>query len=418
MIKLVDIISPKNIIHTGVIVLFALGFLILPSPVFVLVLLLYCIVDNKFDSPFLAFLVIFYFSFLISSRFSGGVWSGSDDMPSYFLAYDAMTSGKDALWSAQKYTKHLDYLFIVHTKVINYFSDGHRFVYYFSTVFLSFTIFYGFSRRVLSSGGALLALLLFLTYFKNIHLSMHLLRSSLAISMILYAMTFDGFKRYSLYAASFFTQGSTFLLMLPVLLLKNRLFYSSFDAALNIKILMPLLLIPLAVAYFIMPDFYVFNKLRFIEYNFGFGNYYIILANVIFVFLLFSISIGRSWSYSYKWTGWMNVYIVFVLISLFGLIFNHHAYRFGQQVLYLSPILVVIFLHGFERDIYLKTMIVIIYSVLSYCTYFYVIDLNESSFYYLSKDSIFVNGIDQINSFRLYLEHDVSYDDSWRAIDK
>jgi len=414
-------ITIKHSRHSEIVIFFALSYFFVPAPAFVFFLLLYCVLDKKFDSAVLALIVIFYFSFLISSRFSGAIWNGSDDVPSYFLAYDAISSGKNAVWSAVHYTHHLDYLFIFYTKVVNYFSDGHRFIYYFLTVFLNFTMFYCFSRRVLTSGGALLVLLLFLTYFKNIHLSMHLLRSSLAISVVLYAMTFESSKRYAMYLISFLIQGSTVLLMLPILLLKDRLFNEKLHNALNIKFLIPTFLIPvllIPIVYILFPDGYIFNKLKYIEVRLGLVNYHIIMANIAFVSLLFFLSGWSVRNNRYRGMGWMNVYAILVLISFLGLVFNQHVYRFGQQVLYLSPILIVLILHSFERNLYFKTMIVCLYSIANYFTYIYVIYLNESDFYYLTSGSILDNGLVQINFFYEYLQNDVSYDSSWRVSNK
>lgn len=411
-------ITIKHSRHARVVIFFVLSYLFISAPVFVFCLLLYCVLDKKFDSLVLASIVIFYFSFLISSRFSGAIWNGSDDVPSYLLAYDAISSGKNAVWAAQYHTRHLDYLFIFYTKVVNYFSGGHRFIYYFLTVYLTFTIFYCFSRRVFTSGGALLALLLFLTYFKNIHLSMHLLRSSLAISIVLYAMTFESSKKYVMYLMSFLIQGSTVLLILPILLLKDRLFNKKLHIALNIKFTIPTFLILallIFTAYMLFPDGYIFNKLKYIEIRLGLVNYHIIIVNVAFVFLLFFLSGSSLLTYKYRWMGWMNVYVVLVLISFLGLIFNQHVYRFGQQVLYLSPILMVLIFHGFKRDLYVKTIVFCLYSIASYLTYLYVIDLNESDFYYLTSGSTSDNGLVQINYFYEYLRNDISYDDSWRV---
>ncbi|ENM3897658.1 EpsG family protein, partial [Vibrio cholerae] len=173
------------------------GFLILPGPAYIAMLTLCIVIFPSMKSHLIAFITIFYFSFLIASRYSGLIWFGSDDLPSYFLAYDAITSGeRDSISASFFYAKHLDIGFIGLTKIINYLTGGNRFLYYFTLVSTSFSIYYYFLYRVLKGGYALLALILFFLYFKNIHLSMHILRSSLAIPIILLSLSFSSSKRY------------------------------------------------------------------------------------------------------------------------------------------------------------------------------------------------------------------------------
>ncbi|MGS0692280.1 EpsG family protein [Shewanella sp. 30m-9] len=383
-------------------------YLILPGPAYIAVLAFLVVIIPNFKSHLVATLTIFYFSFLIASRYSGIVWDGSDDLPSYFLAYDAITSGeRDSISASFFYAKHLDIGFIALTKLINYLSGGNRFIYYFTLVFASFFTYYLFLFRALKGRYALFALLIFLLYFKNIHLSMHILRSSLAIPLILLSLTFTSNKKYIMFFFAGTFQAST--AVLAALTLIPRDFVTRFSIVQKISFITLLV-----VSFAVIGQVYLFGKIVHARFSIGVGNYPIILANIVvgvsFIFISHKSVIGKD-----DGVKWIYFYVYFILVSLLSLVFSHHTYRFSQFILYLTPFVITLSVFSRYRLDYLQYVLAILYISGSYYTYYYILNLNESDFYYLQSSDILINGVSQILLFFDYVEMDVGYSSFWRV---
>lgn len=382
-------------------------YLLLPGPAYIAILTFVVVIIPSFKSHLVAILTIFYFSFLIASRYSGIVWDGSDDLPSYFLAYDAITSGeKDAISASFFYAKHLDMGFIGLTKLINYLSSGNRFIYYFTIVFGSFFVYYLFLYRALKGRYALFALLMFLLYFKNIHLSMHILRSSLVIPIILLSLTFTSHKKYILFFVAGTFQASS--AVLASLILIPRGFINRFTFIQKISILLLVLVI-----FFVIGEVYLFGKIINARPSIGIGNYPIILANIVVAVGFIVMSNKRLLVNNESYT-WAYIYGYFVFISLFSLIFSQHTYRFSQFILYLTPFIITLCVFSRRRFDYLQYVLSLLYISGSYYTYYYILNLNESDFYYRQSSDVLINGFSQLFLFFDYVVKDVGYSSFWR----
>ncbi|MCE4935497.1 EpsG family protein [Aliivibrio fischeri] len=399
----------KNTSNLFFLILFVLifAFLVFPGPVYIVLLTLFLAVVPNFKSHAIAILLMFYFSFLIASRYSGLVWNGSDDLPSYFLAYDAITNRDlGAIDASFLYAKHLDFGFIWLTNLINYLSDGNRFIYYFTVVYISFSIYYLFLYRVLKGSYALFALLLFFLFFKNIHLSMHILRSSLAIPMILLSLTFTNYQKLVFFFFAATLQASSAVLAVLTLISRDFLNRFTFIHKFIIFILS-------AIAFFIVGELYLFGKIRHARFSIGIGNYPIILSNIIVGVGLILTSYKGILKTENGFT-WIYLYGYFVFISLFSIVFSQHTYRFSQFVLYLTPLIIFYSISSNRCFDYLKYALVLLYVAASYYTYYYILNLNESDFYYRESSDVFINGFSQIRLFFDYIEFDVGYSSFWR----
>ncbi|GHZ88175.1 hypothetical protein VCSRO82_2558 [Vibrio cholerae] len=387
------------------------GFLILPGPAYIAMLTLCIVIFPSMKSHLIAFITIFYFSFLIASRYSGLIWFGSDDLPSYFLAYDAITSGeRDSISASFFYAKHLDIGFIGLTKIINYLTGGNRFLYYFTLVSTSFSIYYYFLYRVLKGGYALLALILFFLYFKNIHLSMHILRSSLAIPIILLSLSFSSSKRYFVFLIAGTFQASSSVLASFSLLTRDMMKKLSFKQK---GIIFSLFLI----VFFFIGHFYLFGKVTNVKLSPGFGNYPVVLANII-VGMVFIIVSNKNFLRREDGTRWLYIYGYFIFVSSLSLLFTLHTYRFSHFVLYITPLMIAFSISSGKKFDYLLYVLVLVYISGLYYTYYYILNLNESGFYYRSSSDVLINGFSQIFLFFDYVKLDVDYSSFWRIKDE
>jgi len=387
-----------------------ISYFLLPGPAYIATLTVIIAVVPSIKSHSVAIITIFYFSFLIASRYSGLVWDGADDLPSYFLAYDAITSGeRDAVSASFFYAKHLDMGFIALTKLLNYFTAGSRFIYYFVLVYLSFFVYYVFLVRALNSRYTLFALVLFLLYFKNVHLSMHILRSSLAIPVILLSLTFFSYKKYLIFLIAGTFQASSTVLASLTLVSKESINKFSFIQKL-------IGLFSFVVIFVVIGQVYLFGKITHINLSIGLGNYVIILSNIVMGVAFISIANRRILS-DEKGKTWVYLYGYFVLVSLLSLAFSHHTYRFSQFVLFLTPLIIAMSISIGKRFDYLQYVLALIYMAGSYYTFYYILVLNESDFYYRNSGDVFINGFDQILLFFDYVDLDVDYTKFWRSRD-
>lgn len=384
------------------------GFFVLPGPAYVAMLTLCIAIFPSMKSHSVAFVTIFYFSFLIVSRYSGLVWGGSDDLPSYLLAYDAITSGeRDAISASFFYAKHLDIGFIGLTKIINYLSSGNRFIYYFVLVSTSFSIYYWFLLRALKGSYALLALIMFFLFFKNIHLSMHILRSSLAIPMILLSLTFYSRKRYIIFLIASTFQASSAVLSVLTLITRDILRRVTFTKKIIVFSIV-------AIVFFILGNLYLFGKITHVVFSFGVGNYPIILSNII-IGVIVIIASNKKLIRKDDGLKWLYLYGYFIFVSLLSLFFSQHTYRFSHFILYMTPMIISFAISSSgKRFDYLLYVLVLFYLSGSYYTYYYILELNESSFYYRSSSDVLINGFSQLFLFFDYIELDIDYSSFWR----
>ena len=388
-------------------ILLFFSYFVLPGPAYIAFLTFVIAVIPSLKSHTISILTIFYFSFLIASRYSGDIWGGSDDLPSYFLAYDAISSGeKGAIDASFYYAKHLDIGFIGLTKLVNYISDGNRFVYYFAVVYLSLFTYYVFLCKALKGRYALFALVLFLLYFKNIHLSMHILRSSLAIPIILLALACSSYVRYVVFFLAGTVQASS--TVLASLTLVSREFIDRFSLIQKITVT----ILTFAIFFFI-GDVYLFGKITHAKLSVGLGNYPVILCNVV-IGIAFIVTSNRRLMNEQGNVRWIYLYGYFILVSLLSLAFSQHTYRFSQFVLYLTPFIMALSISEGRKFDYLQYIFALIYIAGAYFTYYYIVDLNESSFYYRNSGDAFINGFSQLLLFFDYLDMDVDYYKFWR----
>ncbi len=107
----------------------------------------FAVQKNKFDSA-IVFFVVFSLSVLIASRHIGYLWGGADDMPSYLMAYERYTSFSSMLPTSLLYAKHADFLFALYSWVVATLTNNHSFLYYFTTLALTYLLIWKFCKLV------------------------------------------------------------------------------------------------------------------------------------------------------------------------------------------------------------------------------------------------------------------------------
>ncbi|WP_219013028.1 EpsG family protein [Shewanella algae] len=366
----------------------------------------------KNEKFFSVLVFIFSFSFLISSRYVGELWNGSDDMASYFLMYDNFSSFSSVIPISVRYAKNADLLFAYFSYYISVISDGNKFLYYFVIVFISLLSYYFFCRKHLSPALALLALVLYLLFFKSFQMQWNILRSCLALPVLLMGIYYASHNNKVLGCIVFFFgalfHASTAVMLLPLLVvskyLRNELSLSTFKRILSYAVVLGSLLF--FVIY--MSGGYVLNKIVTQQISVNFSNVALYVIPLV-VFVLF------FWKSKNHYLN--NVAIYFLAVGALGFLFGKNFYRFIHPLLLFMPIIIVGLAFSFSQKANERFLVIAFYLVMCFSTFLYVIYINESKFYHKKEGVEFVGdvtGVEQVALFFEYLETDVEYYDGYR----
>jgi len=192
--------------------------LVVPFVFWILLLGAFCFSYGSDKGAFpLQLLFSFSFAFLISSRYVGLLWGGSDDMPSYFLAYLNYDDFKWIFQTSIKYAKHGDFVFGFYSWFVGVVTNHHLFIYYFVTVFITLMFIWLFLKRT-QAPQILLCFLFIVIFFKYFQFQWHLIRSCMAVPVLLLGLSYSGHHQKK-GALRFLFDGlihfSTFALALP-----------------------------------------------------------------------------------------------------------------------------------------------------------------------------------------------------------
>lgn len=206
--------------------LLLLSWLFLPLILWVFGLFLYAfaVKRTRFDN-LLAITISVSLSILIASRFIGYLWGGSDDMPSYLMAYERYDQLSSMLSVSLLYAKHGDALFGLYSWAVALVSDNHAFIYYFLSLLITYGLIWQFCKLV-DGPSPLLCFLLIILFYKFFQFQWHLIRACMAAPILLSGIYYAHKNKKS--GALIFILGglvhfSTFFLLLPLLIFTKHL---------------------------------------------------------------------------------------------------------------------------------------------------------------------------------------------------
>lgn len=393
------------------VLVFVVGYFFLPLFAW-LPLLALAAATMRLDSKTLGLLVVFAFAFLIASRHLGYLYGKSDDLPSYLLAYEAYRDLFSVLPLTVVYAKNGDIGFAYLSYFIGELTDKHRFLYFFTILALSFWAYLRFARAYAGAQWALFCLVCYLMFFKSFQIQWMIIRSCLAIPILLLAIydVAHGRKRkgYLLYLLGFSLHGATALIFFPILMY-GRALCEPIDVKKLSKYGGYLLIVgAVATVGLIAVDSYVIAKVTSQELGFNAENavvYFVPLVLGVFVIL-------QSDNRFLK-----NVILYFLVMGALGFVFGKNFYRLVHPLLFLLPVMVVVLMTNLSNKNKLGHLVAPLYAVLCFLSFMYVMQLDEPNFYYKDETIIPANvsGLEQWQMADEYVGDDVIYYKGWRV---
>lgn len=394
---------------------------ILPLVVWLLLLGVYCFSyeDKKGIAP-LQWLVVFSFSFLISSRYIGLLWDGVDDMPSYFLAYLNYDEFKWIFQTSIKFAHHGDFLFGFYSWFIAQISDHDLFVYYFTTVFITYLFMWAFLKKV-AAPKLVLCFLFTAMFFKYFQFQWHLIRSCMAVPLLLLGLVYLGEntkKGAGIFLIGGLVHFSTFALTLPLILIGKRL-----EKNWGIKglLIFSLVLIgSVTVLIFsagLLSSFsgiYVISKIvsrLHIEPGFAMFPFWLFFF-LVFVFTLPAYLKSSDSNYIKLF----NISFYFLIIGAISLIVaGKELYRFIMPLFLIYSPLIFKTVKYYRQRFVINFVLVALFCI-HLLSFTYVLWLNESDFFYLVSDKhpITQSGWNYLTGFFSYLADDIDFYSGYR----
>lgn len=362
--------------------------------------------NNKIVWP-----LIFALSFLISSRYVGLLWGGSDDMASYFLAYENYKGLDSIVPVTLKYAKNLDFLFAFYTYLVNQISDAHKFIYYFSTVFISLLLYALFLSKYTNGKYVLFGLLLYMLFFKTFQLQWNVIRSSMAIPILFLGISYSLHGKFKkglfIYVIGALVHGSTALLLLPLFVVGKRL-----SQPISVKRFLKLVLLGAGAFVFVLAALYF--KGSYLWYKIITQQVELNVANIVIFVIALSISLPAVFSKDHVELS--NILKYIIIIALAGFIFGKNFYRFAHPFLAFAPVAFIVYISS-SKNYGVSAIYKFAYVSFCYFGFLYVLFLNQSQFYYLNGNNGFpgnYNGFQQVSLFLDYIERDIDYYNGYR----
>jgi len=390
--------------------------LVIPFVLWLLLLGFFCFSygGDKGSLP-LKILLSFSFAFLISGRYVGLLWGGSDDMPSYFLAYLNYNDFKWILNTSIRFARHGDYAFGFYSWFVGVLTNHHLFIYYFTTVFSTLVLIFLFLRRT-QTPQLLLCFIFIIIFFKYFQFQWHLIRSCMAVPVLLLGLSYSGKQRKKgvlIFLLGGLLHFSTFALAFPLLLFGNNLNKSWGLKGLVAGVLFLItIVITLIISAKLLSSFsgiYFVSKILsrlHVEPSFA------MFPFLFFFLLIFALILPvylRTKDVNYLRL--FNIYFYFLIIGTIALFMaGKELYRFIMPLFLLySPLLfksVEYYKQRFIFNFFLVTLFS--FHIMSFS---YVVWLNESNFFYLmpNKHPITYNGWQYASGFKDYLFNDLDF---------
>lgn len=402
--------------------LLLLSWLFLPFILWVFTLFLYAFVVKKTRlDGILVIIISVLLSVLITSRFVGYLWDGSDDMPSYLMAYERYDQLSNMLSVSLLYAKHGDVLFGLYSWTVAALTGNDIYSYYFLSVLITYGLIWKFCKLV-DSPSPLLCFLLIVIFYKFFQFQWHLIRTCMAVPILLMGIWVA--HKNQKQGAMFFILGglihfSTFVLLLPLLIFNKHLSRRWTTSELFIMIF----------------SFIVFAILGVVGIK--------ILGSVINNYMINKILTRLVFEPNFSKLPALLFFIVINIIALPGYLktSNKHYFRLFNILSYLTLLSsVALFfigaeLHRIILPLYLLYAPLLLLS-LQYLTpksiagfflflllgfhvaaFSYVILINESQFFYRSEKNrhpLENTGFDYLVMFKHYWNENVIYYDGYR----
>lgn len=365
----------------------------------------------KIESRFLLFLCIFCFSMLIASRHIGYLYDKSDDLPSYFLAYEAYGNFLSVIPLTVLYARNGDIGFAYLSYFIKAVTDEHLFLYFFSILFLSLAAYSKFAKKFVGVGNVIFCLLVYLMFFKAFQMQWMIIRSCLAIPFLLLSLHYVGHRQkskgYMLFLLGFLMHGATAVLFFPALLygenlsdkldLRKLFRYIGYGIVFGVTVTIIL----------VLSNSYVITKILSQDIALNLDNAIVYIVPLIIGLL----TLLQCRNHFLK-----NVIVYFLFIGAIGFMFGKNFYRFVHPLLFLLPIMIVYLAEELREKTVLAELIRPGYALLCYLSFLYVMQLDEPNFYYKQDliEPVNVSGYQQAILFDKYVTEDIIYYKGWR----
>ncbi|ODB36798.1 hypothetical protein BB427_01940 [Pseudoalteromonas sp. BMB] len=399
----------------------SLSWLFLPVVLWLALVLIYSTSEiGKKPKNILPFLVSFSLALLISSRMIGFLWGGSDDMPTYLMAYERYEEFGSMMTTSLLYGQHADFLFALFSWSIAKLTNNHLFVYYLVTLLFTYALIWRFCKTV-NVAYPLLCFLLIVLFYKFFQAQWHLIRACMAVPIILIGIWIskEQFRKGLLiFIIGGLFHFSTMVLLLPLFLLNKRL-----SKKYTISQLFGLFLVFLTgVALFIVSikvvgsvvNHYMINKVLtrlVIEPNFS-------KLPSLLLFVVFTLLCSPAYykSKSKDQITLFNISIYFCAIGVVALFFigeELHRIILPLHLLY-APLLIHSL--GVYSPSSLTSIFTIAIKSFVILAFSYVVYLNESDFFYKVErfHPLSLNGYTYLKQLNHYVEEDLQYYDGYR----
>jgi hypothetical protein len=402
--------------------LLLLSWLFVPFILWVFGLFLYAFVVKKtpFDTV-LAIIISLLLSILIASRYIGYLWNGSDDMPSYLMAYERY----DDIWTMLSvsliYAKHGDVLFSLYSWGVACLSNNDIYTYYFLSVFITYGLIWRFCKEI-DGPSPLICFLLIILFYKFFQFQWHLIRTCMAVPILLMGIWFA--QKHKKKGALIFILGglihfSTFVLLLPLLIFSKHLTRRWTLSQLIVMFIGFILLAVIGVVAIkilsTVINNYMINKIltRLVfEPNFS------KLPLLLFFIAINLIAIpGYLKTSNIKYLKLFNIMSYLTLLSFIALFFIGEELHRLILPLYLLYAPLLLFALEYLKPKFISGFSLFLLIGFHVAAFSYVIFINESQFFYKGdkhRHPLENSGYDYLVMFKRYWNTDVIYYDGYR----
>lgn len=402
--------------------LLLLSWLLLPFAFWLLGLFLYAFAVKKtrLDSLLVAAVSV-SLSILITSRYIGYLWNGSDDMPSYLMAYDRYDELSSMLSVSLLYAKHGDALFGFYSWAVAWFTDNDIFTYYFLSVLITYGLIWKFCKLV-DGPSPLLCFLLIILFYKFFQFQWHLIRTCMAVPILLMGIWYA--QKNKKYGSLIFILGglvhfSTFILLLPLLIFSKHL-TRRWSASQLIVIFLGFILVALTGVFAIkilgsVVNNYMVNKIltRLVfEPNFS------KLPSLLFFIVVNLIALpGYLKTNNVAYLRLFNMMSYLTLLSSVALFFIGEELHRIFLPLYLLYAPMLLFALQYIKPKSITGVFLFLLMGFHMAAFSYVVLINESKFFYKGDKHIHPlerRGFDYLVMFKHYWNTEVIYYDGYR----
>ncbi|WP_170170101.1 EpsG family protein [Malaciobacter pacificus] len=387
-------------------------------------LLYFFFLSEKIFIKYNFLLFLFIITFLVSSRYVGLLWDGSDDMASYFLAYEHYTTFETVPAISLFYAKNVDILFAYYSYFLKVWNFN-LFQYYFSTILITFIIMYFSYRKILTLKEAIFSVVFYILYIKSFQLQWHILRSSVALPILFMAIYYRSIdetiakKSLLIYVIGATIHMSSALLLLPLFIFAKNL-RTHINFIKYIKIILKILFVSIILFLILtLTDNYVVNK---ITGSFDTRSFFQINSNIIYLILPLFLMV--TYVIVFKKLNLTNYFIYniilynLLLIIVGVVIAGGEIFRIVQFTLFLQPIVFLMILQNI-KNLSIKIIFSIPIILSLYLGHLYIVNLNQSKFFYKSNQAPINLTVYQTFPLLIeYLENDIQYFNGYRYKEK